>query len=582
MQSVRCVVRHLMWPALAWMLALGLLAGAAVDGSAAALPQAADTVSGVVFDDANLNGLFDTGEAGVADVPVSNGLDVVLTDADGRYTLPMLADTVYFITKPPGFMVPVDEDNLPQFYYVHYPQGSPDSIQEFRGIAPTGELPSSLDFPLQRLDEAAVDAPFTVLAIGDAQVRDYQELGYFRDDIVADIVAEDAFDAAFAVVLGDMLTDQLSIFPSFKQNMALTGLPTYYLPGNRDMNFDAVDDAHSLDTYISHFGPTYYSLDHGDVHFVMLDNVKWNGATPNRAGGNYTDGFGANTLAWLANDLATVPQDKLIVLAMHIPLVATVDAPAPMTPDGDRAALYALLDGYDVLALTGHTHVNEVHLPGDERETWGGAMPFTHITAGAACGGWWAGPEDDRGIPMAYQRDGAPNGYFVIDFQGSDFAPRYKGANLPARQQMHVALLNRWDLQLPANTVTSGELGHTQLATNVWAGSSQTEVTCRFDDGSETAGTRNPIVRDPYAVARQEELDAWMLDHRSWQNLFPPPIRAKIGAENWMQTNTSMHLWTCPLPADLEPGAHRATVMVNDAFGQTFTEPYLFDVWAME
>ena len=32
MQSVRCVVRHLMWPALAWMLALGLLAGGAVDG----------------------------------------------------------------------------------------------------------------------------------------------------------------------------------------------------------------------------------------------------------------------------------------------------------------------------------------------------------------------------------------------------------------------------------------------------------------------------------------------------------------------------------------------------------------------
>ncbi|MCB0075038.1 MAG: calcineurin-like phosphoesterase C-terminal domain-containing protein, partial [Caldilineaceae bacterium] len=395
-------------------------------------------------------------------------------------------------------------------------------------------------------------------------------------------VAEDAFGAAFAIALGDMLTDQLSIFPSYKQIMGLSGIPTFYLPGNRDTNYDAVDDAHATDTFISQFGPTYYSLDHGNVHFVMLDNINWMGATPTGAAGNYTDGLGENALAWLANDLSHVPQDKLIVVSMHIPLVTTVDAPGAMKPDGDRAALYALLEGYEVLALSGHTHVTEVHLPGDEMEAWGGPMPFTHITAGAACGGWWAGPEDDRGIPMAYQRDGAPNGYFVIDFQDNVFAPRYKAANLPARQQMHVAMLNRWDLQLPANTVTSGEVGHTQLAVNVWAGSALTEVTCRFDGDAETTGIRNPVVRDPYAVTRQEALDAWMLDHRSWQNLFPPPIRAKIGAENWMQTSTSMHLWTCPLPAELTPGAHRATVVVNDAFGQTFTQPYLFDVWATD
>ncbi|MEZ4673408.1 MAG: hypothetical protein R2932_04095 [Caldilineaceae bacterium] len=73
-----------------------------------------------------------------------------------------------------------------------------------------------------------------------------------------------------------------------------------------------------------------------------------------------------------------------------------------------------------------------------------------------------------------------------------------------------------------------------------------------------------------------------MLENRSWQNLLPPPIRAKIGPENWMQTNASWHIWTCPLPADLEAGAHRVTVVVDDGFGQIFTEPYLFDLWATE
>lgn len=558
-----------------------VIAGSA-ETLAAPPPQEATEVTGIVFEDQNENGIRDEGEPGIGDVAVSNGVDVVRTAADGSYALPLIEDTVYFVTKPAAYMVPVDANMVPHFYYIHYPNGSPDYIQEFRGIDPTGEMPESLDFPLYALDELMTDDEFTFLAIGDPQVRDYKELVYFRDDIVADIARETAFGADFVITLGDMLSDQLTMYGHYQQTMGLAGIPTYYVPGNHDMDLDAIDDTHHLDTYISFFGPTNYSFDYGNAHFVMLDNIRWLGATPNRSAGNFTDGFSDQALTWLANDLATVPTDKLIVLGMHIPLVTKNDAPAPMTPGGDRDALYALLADYKVLALTGHSHVTEIDLPGDEVEAWGAAMPFTHINAGAACGGWWVGPEDERGIPLSYQRDGAPNGYFVIDMQGNEFAPRMKGANVPIAKQMNVSLLSRWDLQLPANTVTSGELGHTQLAVNVWAGSSQTAVTCAFDNGTETAGTQSPFARDPYAIARQQAVDSWMLENRGWQNLLPPPIRAKIGPENWMQTNASWHIWTCPLPTDLEPGAHRVTVSVDDAFGQTFTEPYLFDLWATE
>lgn len=553
------------------LIAVLLSFGMTADSVTAQMDQTDSVVTGVVFEDLNANRSFDSGEPGIEGVAVSNGLDVVLTDAEGRYALPVMEDTVFFVSKPADYMVPVDENQVPQFYYIHYPQGSPDYIREFRGIKPTGELPASLDFPLYRLPDDQTDDKFTILAIGDAQVRDYQELVYFRDDIVADITGENGFGADFAIALGDMVTDQLTIFSSIQQVMGLNGIPTFYIPGNRDMDVDAADDAHHLDTYISHFGPTDYSFDHGNVHFVMLDNIKWLGATPNRSPGNYTDGLGENTLAWLANDLANVPTDKLVVLAMHIPIVTAIDAPPAMTPGQDRDALYDLLADYEVLVLSGHTHVVEVHLPGDELETWGGPLPFTHINAGAASGGWWSGPPDERGIPLAYQRDGAPNGYVVIELAGSDFAPRYKAAGLPLHKQMHVSLLNRWDLQLPANTVTSGELGHAQLAVNIWVGSIQTEVTCQFDNGVETAGVRNRLARDPFAVERQEAVDAWMLEHRSWQNLFPPPIRAKIGPENWMQTYTSWHLWTCAMPDQLAPGAHRVSVVAHDAFGQTFS-----------
>ena len=47
----------------------------------------AQTATGRVFIDENRNGLLDEGEVGLANVRVSNGASVVLTDATGRYRL---------------------------------------------------------------------------------------------------------------------------------------------------------------------------------------------------------------------------------------------------------------------------------------------------------------------------------------------------------------------------------------------------------------------------------------------------------------------------------------------------------------
>ena len=46
-----------------------------------------DLARGTVFVDANKNGLLDPNESGLANVRVSNGLDVVLTDEAGRYEI---------------------------------------------------------------------------------------------------------------------------------------------------------------------------------------------------------------------------------------------------------------------------------------------------------------------------------------------------------------------------------------------------------------------------------------------------------------------------------------------------------------
>src|ERR1700690_2162202 len=94
-----------------------LLVGAA--GVAAALTPGvaradAPTVSGLVFEDKDATGKPSAANPGLPGVLVSNGRDVAVTNAEGRYTLPLPDEAAIFVIKPAGFMPPVDPaTNLP-------------------------------------------------------------------------------------------------------------------------------------------------------------------------------------------------------------------------------------------------------------------------------------------------------------------------------------------------------------------------------------------------------------------------------------------------------------------------------------
>ncbi len=139
------------------------------------------TATGIVYEDVDRNGLRGANEPGVANVAVSNGVDVVPTDADGRYEIDVDDQTIVFITKPAGYMTPVDGKMLPRFYYIHQPDGSPSGLR-YAGIAPTGDLPASVDFALVRVDEPA---KFEALLFADTQPQTSVEIDYIRDDLVA-------------------------------------------------------------------------------------------------------------------------------------------------------------------------------------------------------------------------------------------------------------------------------------------------------------------------------------------------------------------------------------------------------------
>lgn len=161
--------------------------------SSSALAQ--DTVTGYVYEDRNNNAIKDKNEKGIKGVAVTNGKDVNLSKEDGSYSLPANDDMIVSVIKPTGYAVPVDANNQPQFFYIHKPNGSPETREN--RVLPTGKLPKSVDFPLIAQKE---DPNFSVILFGDPQADDLTNAGYFEKAIISELIGGKG--AAFGISLG--------------------------------------------------------------------------------------------------------------------------------------------------------------------------------------------------------------------------------------------------------------------------------------------------------------------------------------------------------------------------------------------
>ena len=287
----------------------------------------AQTAQGVVYADTNNNGMRESYEIGIANVALSNGCDVAISNSDGRYEISVAPTEIIFLSKPANYLVPVDETNVPQFFYKHYPNGTPAQIAGtsvewmWPVIEATGPLPTSVDFPL-----IPMESEIEFLAHGFADTQAQYETGQdmIREDLVNPLI-NNPFGVEFGLTVGDVVFDNLELYDRHKAMMGLMGIPQWYLPGNHDMNFESPNAQFANETYKKHFGPPYYSFDYGNVHFVALNNVEYAGAGNEFSSSVYRGYISAVQLQWLRNDLAQVPMDKLIVIASHIPLIAEAD-----------------------------------------------------------------------------------------------------------------------------------------------------------------------------------------------------------------------------------------------------------------
>ncbi len=516
-----------------WALGLAVLVSMAA--------HAQEVARGMVYVDANKNAALDEGEQGVADVVVSNGLDVVKTDADGRWELPVTDDTIIHVVKPVGYMTRINDKQLPRFFYIHKPAGSPEL--RYPGVAPTGPLPDQINFPLYPREESDT---FKGLFFGDTQPYSMQEIYWIANDVAPELIGT---DASFAVSLGDLVGDNLNLFEPLNDLQSLIGIPFYNVLGNHDIDFKADDDKYSDETYEAIYGPTYYAFEKGKVTFIVLEDVDWQGD-------GYEGGIGETQLKWLQNFLAITPKDRLIVMMMHIPLPQVEER---------RAIFEALAPFPHTFSISGHWHTHR-HFFLDESEGWQReGETHHHLVNVTVSGSWWDGAIDYYGIPETPMRDGAPNGYTFITFDGTDYEIEFKAARRPKDFQM--AIHTPW-------AIPQSHAAKTEVVANVFNGSERCKTEMRIGDG-EWLEMEYTVREDPFYVARKER-EAWLAemfsmsvpeDKREDFDLNTLPVVRQRYGTRLPDARESYHLWVATLPEDMPEGFQVIEVRATDMFG---------------
>ncbi|MCH4146866.1 MAG: calcineurin-like phosphoesterase C-terminal domain-containing protein [Prevotella sp.] len=378
--------------------------------------------------------LLDSNGNPMAGVVVSDGYTCVQTDANGSYAFNRNAKAKFvYYTIPADCAVPTHSasDNTAYFY---------QTLSDGRYL---------YDFTLTKL-AGGKETNFKMIVFGDPQVTNAYNPYYegandnsisksdvmrFTDETMADV--KTMLKSETIPVYGLSMGDDVQYYGGY--NAALEGQIRAVL-GSSSMKLFSVIGNHDQDgnaTYKSKWeetwGPTDYSFDRGDVHYVCFNNVQYPTGGSYYQPGELTD----TQIEWLTEDLSYVDKSKKVVLSYHIPLTFgtrgdTADGATSLgisTESGHYsssrlAKIMTLLSGFTggYELFCGHTHFAINH-----EIDFNSQHILEHCHA-AACGDIW-----QSNINIC----GTPNGYYVYTFNGTATKNcYYKGTNWSASKQM--------------------------------------------------------------------------------------------------------------------------------------------------
>lgn len=342
-------------------------------------------------------------------VTVSDGFVCTQTDANGNYYLQSaLTDADFvFVSTPSGYSAPV-ENALPVFY------------KRIDALTKTDGRYKDVNFTLQKINNPN---RFTLFLSGDPQPRSssagFDKIGYHSLDCVDDMCKDFKETAdpllksqpVYGIVLGDICHNDASLFTTYRSKMKNNGFPSYHVIGNHDHDLKKIGDKESATSFESVFGPSNYSFDLGNVHFVVIDNMMVTSEQrSSNSGTDLADAIRDDIWQWFSNDLQYVDRNKTLMICTHSPMFMRAGqkmaSRGTVTLDGKKFSNhYADVDNLikdfkKVYAWAGHTHTMYNYVDTSDPRV------ESH-TVSRVTGELWTNE---------YEASGTPRGYVVLSY----------------------------------------------------------------------------------------------------------------------------------------------------------------------
>lgn len=354
-----------------------------------------------VEENSNVYGVISCQGNPVPGVVVSDGYKVVTTDENGLYQMQSEKANAYvYISIPSGYEVEA-RGIRPMFY---------------KYLTLAKEQVERKDFSLY---DAGDQTNHTMLYFGDLHManrtKDRLQLIKFVNEI-NDYIQTRPAEKIYAMTLGDMTWDAYwysdnYCFAEYLSDMnQIRNLQIFHTIGNHDHELKEEGDWKTALRYKAEMTPNYYSFNIGQVHYLVLDDIKSKN-TVESTSSTYDMTLVEDVLKWMAEDLMHVEKTTPLVVTMHAPLFKYTGADN-LT---NAAAFKTAVNGFEkVTVFSGHTH--DVYNNSKDG--------ITEMNSGAVCGAWWWAGSYNPSFNIC--QDGAPDGYRVVENAGKEFTTYFK------------------------------------------------------------------------------------------------------------------------------------------------------------
>lgn len=501
----------------------------------------------------NVKGVVFCGTLPVAGVVVSDGRNVTTTDDTGRYYLASEKHHGYVFVSVPSGYEPQTEHSIPQIW---------------GPVTPGEEACEQVDF---ELIEAPGQENFDLLVLADLHLANrLGDMTQYRNLVLPEVrnYVSNSSKRVYLLNVGDMTFDLY--WNSNRYNMGDyvntlmdSSIPAvmYHIPGNHDNDEYAPDDYTAEQPYKDNLGPTYYSFNIGNAHFVMLDNVIYlnagaDASTRTPGDHSYNAALTEMQLEWLRADLATVKDRTApLVIGMHCQAFyynSSLDITPSMAYGHSTMLDEMLRDFTDVHIISGHTHNNTT------MQIRNGLME--HNTGGSCATWWWTGYYNNGHIC----KDGAPGGMGVYEFTGSDIAWYYKGFGQPRDHQLRTYDMNSVKTFFANNSIIRNMIryyperndyaavGNNVVYINVWGWDPAWTVTVR-ENGVELPASR-VYMKDPLHTYAYDATRVYRNSNNSYTEVLTSSNNYHLFAVNASNATSTL------------------TIEVTDRFGNRYTE----------